>query len=382
MKILAIRLKNLASLEGVFEIDFSKEPLKSAGIFAITGPTGAGKSTLLDALCLALFSKTPRHIDAKESGIELQDGNNKINQGDIRGILRKGCTDGYAEVEFIGIDGNTYKSIWSVRRARNRIDGSLQADTVELTNVNTNSIYPEKKTETLNEIVRLVGLNYEQFTRSVLLAQGDFTAFLKADKDEKSSLLEKLTGTDIYSEISKRTYEKSKQAELELTGLRKQMEGITLLTTEELQLFNEQKVALEKKESDLKVELDQIFAEIIWNTTLANLVQSKDKSEIEWNLSKKEKDNAAEKIRKFDLIESAQGAKSLIEARESVKKLLLQKSNELDVLLIKIKDLNSLLLGAITNLINAETDFSKNESDYKNAIPYIDKAKKNRHAYC
>lgn len=375
MKILAIRVKNLASLEGVFEIDFLKEPLKSAGIFAITGPTGAGKSTLLDALCLALFSKTPRHVDAKESGIELQDGNNKINQGDIRGILRKGCTDGYAEVEFIGIDGITYKSIWSVRRARNRVDGSLQADTVELTNLNTNTVYPEKKTETLNEIVRLVGLNYEQFTRSVLLAQGDFTAFLKADKDEKSSLLEKLTGTDIYSEISKRTYEKSKQAELELTGLRKQMEGITLLTTEELQLFNEQKVALEKKESDLKVELDQILTEIIWNTTLANLVQSKDKSEIEWNQSKKEKDDAAEKKIKFDLIESAQGAKSLFEARESVKKLLLHKSNELDVLLIRIKALNDKLVGAISNLTNAETDFFKNEIEYKNAIPDIDKAK-------
>ncbi len=375
MKILAIRLKNLASLEGVFEIDFSKEPLKSAGIFAITGPTGAGKSTLLDALCLALFSKTPRHVDAKESGIELQDGNNKINQGDIRGILRKGCTDGFAEVEFIGIDGNTYKSSWSVRRARNRIDGSLQADAVELTNLNTNTVYPEKKTETLNEIVRLVGLNYEQFTRSVLLAQGDFTAFLKADKDEKSSLLEKLTGTDIYSEISKRTYEKSKQAELELTGLRKQMEGITLLTTDELQLFNEQKVALDKKESDLKVELDQILTEINWNTTLAELRQSKDQSEMEWNLSKKEKDDAAEKIKNFVLIESAQSARSLFEVREGVKNLLLQKSNELYVLLVRIKALNDKLFGAITNLTNAETDFSKNETDYKNALPDIDKAK-------
>ena len=377
MKILAIRVKNLASLEGAFEIDFAKEPLKSAGIFAITGPTGAGKSTLLDAICLALFSKTPRQVDAKESGIELLDGNNnKISQGDIRAILRKGTSEGYAEVEFIGIDGHIYKSVWSVRRARNKADGSLQSDSVTLTNLDTNTVFPEKKTETLNEIVRLVGLNYEQFTRSVLLAQGDFTAFLKADKDEKSSLLEKLTGTDIYSEISKRIYEKSKQAEQELTGLRKQVEGIILLTSEELQLFNEQKSVLEKKENDLKVELDKIVSEIAWYTTFSSLILGKDKAEAEWNLSQKEKEDASEKIRNFVLIESIQDAKSLFESRESVKKLLLQKSKELDILLTKINELKDQILGASLNLTNAESDFTKKESDYKKAIPDIDKAKK------
>ena len=101
MKILAIRIKNLASLEGTYEIDFTREPLYSAGIFAITGPTGAGKSTLLDAICLALFSKTPRHIIAKEMGVEIQDVvNNKISQGDVRNILRKGTAEGYSEVDF------------------------------------------------------------------------------------------------------------------------------------------------------------------------------------------------------------------------------------------------------------------------------------------
>lgn len=376
MKILAIRVKNLASLEGAFEIDFNKEPLKSAGIFAITGPTGAGKSTLLDAVCLALFSKTPRHVDAKESGIELQDGSNKISQGDIRSILRKGAADGYAEVEFIGIDGRAYKSVWSVRRARNRADGSLQSDSIMLTNLDTNTIYPEKKTETLAEITRLVGLNYEQFTRSVLLAQGDFTAFLKADKDEKSSLLEKLTGTDIYSEISRRIYEKTKQAEQELGSLRKQMEGITLLSDEELLLLNEQKGILEKKERELKVEAEKIVAEINWYTVLQNLVLDKDKAEAEWSLSGKEKEDAAERIRNFALIESVQGAKSLVASKDGVKKLLLQKSDDLSILLGKIKELNDKLLAASSNLTNAENDLTKKGNDYKIALPDIDKAKK------
>src|SRR6202012_3650894 len=119
MKILIIRIKNLASLEGVTEIDFSQEPLFSAGIFAITGPTGAGKSTILDALCLALYAKTPRYKQA-ESGIEIKDvQGSMISQGDVRGILRDGTADGFAEVEFVGVDQQYYRATWSVRRARN-----------------------------------------------------------------------------------------------------------------------------------------------------------------------------------------------------------------------------------------------------------------------
>jgi exonuclease SbcC len=107
MKILAIRIKNLASLEGDYEIDFQKEPLASAGIFAITGPTGSGKSTILDAICLALFAKTPRHNN-KEKGIDINDVGGKIKLGDTRGILRKGEHEGRAEVDFAGADGNHY----------------------------------------------------------------------------------------------------------------------------------------------------------------------------------------------------------------------------------------------------------------------------------
>ena len=195
MKILAIRGKNLASIEGEFEIDFTREPLLSAGIFAITGPTGSGKSTILDALCLALFARSPRQAAVREPGVELRDGEaGKISPNDPRAILRKGTAEGYAEVVFAGVDGNTYNSSWSVRRSRNRASGNLQDYSLQLSNLTSGTAFGEKKTETLREIERLIGLSYDQFTRSVLLAQGDFTAFLKAGRDDKAALLEKLTG--------------------------------------------------------------------------------------------------------------------------------------------------------------------------------------------
>ncbi|MES2394856.1 MAG: AAA family ATPase [Bacteroidota bacterium] len=245
MKILAIRIKNMASLEGETEIDFTQEPLCSAGIFAITGPMGAGKSTILDALCLALYAKTPRYTQAKETGIDIRDvGDATITQGDIRGILRRGSSEGYAEVDFVGIDGQSYRSQWSIRRARNKAEGTLQAYNVSLKNIDTDVIYSGTKTEILPEIERLVGLNFDQFTRSVLLAQGDFTAFLKAGKDEKSSLLEKLTGSQIYSEISKRIFEKHRQEAQELENFNFQKQGVVLLTPEELEAFAARKEEL------------------------------------------------------------------------------------------------------------------------------------------
>jgi DNA repair protein SbcC/Rad50 len=214
MKILRIEIENLASLSGNHVIDFQSEPLSSAGVFAITGPTGSGKSTILDAVCLSLFGKTPRFEKAGENGVEITDvGESKIKQGDVRTILSDGTAKGFAAVDFLGVDGQVHRATWSVRRAREKVNGTLQADEQGLMLLVTKQPFPGKKKETREEIERLVGLNFDQFTRSVLLAQGDFSAFLKANKDEKAGLLERLTGTEIYSEISKTVFRRHKEEE-------------------------------------------------------------------------------------------------------------------------------------------------------------------------
>ena len=229
MKILSIRGKNLASLEGVFEIDFTIEPLKSAGIFAITGTTGSGKSTLLDAICLALFDNTPRISKAGDNA-DIADVKDKfIKQKDSRNILRRGTTDGYAEVDFIALNGDIIRSKWSVRRSRDKADGLLQTSEIRVTNISTGNEVKGRKTELLQKISELIGLSFDQFTRAVLLAQGDFATFLKANQKEKAELLEKLTGTDIYSKISIKIFEKKKEANNILLNLEEKVKDIEII---------------------------------------------------------------------------------------------------------------------------------------------------------
>lgn len=248
MKILAIRGRNLASLEGEFCIDFTKKPLFSAGIFAIAGPTGAGKSTILDAMCLALFARTPRTDQAKEINVKLRDVKEEVlPQSDPRFLLRRGTAMGYAEVDFLALDGFRYRSRWSVGRARDKENGRLQAVRISLCNLDKEEEMQGTRSDLQARIVELIGLSFEQFTRSVLLAQNDFSTFLKAEQGEKASLLEKLTGTEIYSALSRLIYEKNSKAKEKYEQVQLRIQGIELLTDEEIQTLQQTLADTEKE---------------------------------------------------------------------------------------------------------------------------------------
>lgn len=229
MKILAIRGKNLTALAGEFAVDFQAQPLASAGLFAITGPTGAGKSTLLDALCVALYERTPRLSRAGSRGESVPDvGSDKVLPADVRTLLRRGAAEGYAEVDFEGHDGGRYRARWSVRRARQKAEGRLQATEIQLQQLNEDgragrSLGDHRKTETLNLIQQKLGLDFEQFTRAVLLAQNDFSAFLKASDDDRAELLQTLTGTRTFTELSIRAYQRCKDEQTKLNALKQQL---------------------------------------------------------------------------------------------------------------------------------------------------------------
>ncbi|NBF13500.1 AAA family ATPase [Pseudomonas sp. Fl4BN1] len=264
MKILAIRLKNLASLAGPFEIDFTAEPLASAGLFAITGPTGAGKSTLLDALCLALFGAVPR-LNNIGRETKVPEIDSEILTSDPRTLLRRGTGSGYAEVDFVGIDGRRYRARWEANRARDKANGKLQASRQNLSDLDSEQLLSnQSKSEYKQLIEARLGLNFEQFTRAVMLAQSEFSAFLKADDKERSELLEKLTNTSIYSQLGRRAYSKSKEAEDVHKELKAQASGIMPLEPEaraELdQHFSEAQQQLKSQQAQLK----QLEAQHSW----------------------------------------------------------------------------------------------------------------------
>ena len=263
MKILAIRLKNLASLAGPFEIDFTAEPLASAGLFAITGPTGAGKSTLLDALCLALFGAVPR-LNNTGRDAKVPDADGEIATGDPRTLLRRGTGEGYAEVDFVGVDGRRYRARWEANRAREKAGGKLQASRQSLRDIDQDQLLASQKGEYKTQLEAALGLNFEQFTRAVLLAQSEFSAFLKADDNDRSELLEKLTDTALYTRLGRRAFDKTKEAREAHKLLQDQATGVTPLAPEARAELDERFNAAQQQLKLQQAQLKQLEQQHSW----------------------------------------------------------------------------------------------------------------------
>src|SRR3989338_10098958 len=256
MKILSLRLKNLNSLKGEWKIDFTAEPFKDNGLFAITGPTGAGKTTLLDAICLALYHRTPRMNTVSASANEL---------------MSRHTADCLAEFEF-EVRGVGSRVFWSQRRARDKADGALQAPKVELAAAD-GQIITDKINEKLRETERLTGLDFERFTKSMLLAQGGFAAFLEANAKQRAELLEELTGTDIYGQISQRVFERTREVKIALDQLRAQAAGVELLSDEQRAALQAEALERQAEEAALGARLGQLQAPRQWCEDLAKAEQ-------------------------------------------------------------------------------------------------------------
>ena len=251
MKICKLRLKNLNSLKGEWEIDFTKVPFDDAGVFAIVGPTGAGKSTLLDAICLALYHETPR--------LKVSPSQNEL--------MTRHTAECLAEVEF-EIKGKGYRAFWGQRRARGSSDGKLQPMTCELCE-RDGTIITSKINEKIDKIAEITGLDFSRFTKSMLLAQGGFSAFLNATPNDRAELLEELTGTEIYGQVSKWVFEKHKAERAKITQLEAANEQRQLLSDDELHVFIEQEKDFDHQETQLIQTLKQQKNILDWRQTEA-----------------------------------------------------------------------------------------------------------------
>lgn len=256
MKILSLRLKNLNSLKGEWTIDFTRPPFVDNGLFAITGPTGAGKSTLLDAICLALYHQTPR-LD-------------KISASD-NDIMTRHTTDCLSEVEF-EVKGKVYRSFWSQRRARDKADGALQQPKVELTD-GEGHILASQSNDKLKRIEAITGLDFPRFTKSMLLAQGGFAAFLNASANERAELLEELTGSEIYGEISKRVFEQAREVRQQVEQLKARADGMELMSPEERAAKTQEIAALNERQEGLQPQWDRLHQQRQWRIDITQTEQ-------------------------------------------------------------------------------------------------------------
>ena len=244
MKIVKISFENINNLKGPQEVDFSAEPLASAGLFAIIGPTGSGKSTLLDVITLALFNRVPRFKGSLSK--------NSIT--DMGAIMTHHTTNAAASIEY-KIHNHHYTSKWEISTART---GNLRDYHMEIMDEQSGSIITDKKTEVPSKNESIIGLNYDQFVKSIILAQGDFSKFLQATKNERGQLLENITGASIYRTIGQAAFQKHKEAKLEITAKQNILENTKVLTEEARSQIIQDIASAEEQKSVLDLEIKRL----------------------------------------------------------------------------------------------------------------------------
>lgn len=273
MKFVKLEILNLASLDrqGGETINFDEGALGESTIFSIVGPTGSGKSTILDAICLALYNRAPRYPRKKgdknqsiEIYGELEDGEkNRLAPTDSRNIITRGKKEGYSKLTFWANNGVLYRAEWYVRRKTKNFDEAVKS-LYKITTDNDCIVEIEEDWETLPQII---GLDYEQFLRTVLIAQGSFANFLTAKEDERYKLLEKLVGCEEqYTSIAAKIKERYDVAKENLRDVKSTMESneCQMLDAEELEQTRQRIMQLEDEQRNVKNLLNKVQEDIKW----------------------------------------------------------------------------------------------------------------------
>lgn len=283
MKFKKLEIQNINSIAEAV-VDFERLMPEDQHIFMIWGPSGAGKSTILDAICIALFCKTPRlqSIAEKKDNqytdpeLRFSDKNKGIAINDLRQYLKRGEKEGYCLLQFVGNDSITYtaKTVFSINR-----NGNLNNTEWSLTS--ENGVWTKVK-EIEQQIVTVTGLTYEQFCRTTLLAQGEFTKFMKSDQNAKAEILEKLTDTSVFSEIGRKIYEKYSQKNKELELLNRENENIVRLDDEQIAEHQETICSIDEGIKQLDAELNSLNLNATWLNQLAHYQKDVKESEGQW----------------------------------------------------------------------------------------------------
>ena len=266
MKLKKLEIRNIASIEHAV-IDFSAAPLDGEHLFLITGETGAGKSTIIDCLCLALYGDTPRLSHAKKAEYENNRNDEKLKTNDVKQLLRRGTVSADVSLTFDDNNGIPHTATWHVHRARMRTDGNIIGpERVIKTDdgVTTNPVYKTKKTEIEEYVEELIGLRLNEFFRTVVLAQGRFAEFLNSDETDKATLLEKMTGTEVYTQIGVKIHEVEREKKAIRDNLLGQLQNITLLNDDEKAEISGEMTRLRDELAGVNQQRDQAKKMVDW----------------------------------------------------------------------------------------------------------------------
>lgn len=311
MKILRLSFKNIASFRSdkMIEIDFTNPPLSQHSLFLISGSTGAGKSTLLDAMTVALYNRYTREKSTNN-------------------IISSLAGNALIELEYEK-DGTEYRNVWKINRSRDKIDGALQQSEMQLSLVKTNEIISSKKTDVIQKTTEILGLDFEQFTKTIILPQGDFANFLHAKDEVKIELFEKITDTKKYREFSQFVFLRNKEEESKLNKIFDSIgnfeplnqEDEHILTNEIVKLSNDIELSKEEFEG-LKTKLHQLKSINDLSFSLQNI-----ESQLSELLAKKEYFDSVELS-----ISRAESANEIISTIKNIKEqtnILHQKNEDL-----------------------------------------------------
>ena len=248
MKIKKIEFCNINSLAGEWTVDFEAPDFASSGMFCISGPTGSGKTSILDAICLGLYGKTPRLGPIK---------------GDSNEVMTYGTKTCYAKVTFESRDG-VFSARWEQHRAprTNKLQKYLWMLINETTGTVETSFSNQAEIEKL--MTRVIGLDFGQFTKSMMLAQGEFNKFLKCNENERAAILEKLTGDGIYRKIAVAVHDLYEQADDAVKDVENKMGSVTLLSEEALAALNSNIADAERQKKTLTDEVERLIFICTW----------------------------------------------------------------------------------------------------------------------
>lgn len=343
MKILKIKSLNINSLKGEFEVDFEKF-LKDESLFAITGPTGSGKSTILDIITCALYGRTARLTNPNE-------------------LMSRHTGECLCEVEF-EVKGKVYRSSWSQKRARKSSEGAFQSAKMEVSEIESGKVLESYLSKVPKYIEDLSGLDFDRFIQSMMLAQGSFDAFLKAKENERSSLLEKITGTQIYKQISQEIYQTYTRKNDEIKLDESLLGNIELLSSE---VITEKTLILNNSQTQ-KFELDtkgnELKKVINWLENVQKLEADNIKYIQEFEKISLEKENKKEDFVKLDLANKALNVQPIYQEKNSLTQIINQDKEKLEKLQKELEDLKQLLQSKTNESLKVKDELDKEKVSF------------------